>query len=979
MRRFNPIVNLAVASICVWTLGANSQTINNHAGNGDRGFSGDNGHPNIANLNFPAGIHGDSTSIYVADTGNHVIRRITPMADTIVTVAGTGGVAGYSGNSGIATSATLNSPSDVFVSYGDSIASKIYIADTGNHTIRAIGTDGKIATIAGTGIAGFSGDSGIATNATLNSPSGVFVTASGTIYIADTGNNRIRRVVGDTITTIAGTDTAGFGGDGDLAINAKLNAPSDVYLDTTGTIYIADTNNHRIRAISPRDTINTVAGTYSGGFSGDGNIPTNAELAFPEAVFLDSAGNIYIADRFNHRIRRVHIAGNIATLVGDGTLGHSGDSGAANLAQTASPSGIFVNESGQIFFSDTQNHRVRRVETDNVSGPTEATITSPLRQTQILDVSITGDGLTAVRAITLTVSDLSVATGLSNTDFRGFRLYESADSLLDKSDTHIGSIDSIAVIIGQAFTIFNDQITTLKLGETRHYLVSALIAPIASENVTFQVSFDPGGLLTNKGSWTSRKLLASDSNQIMIDIVATKLIFSTKPAGSISGNQLLTQPVISAIDDSGLVDTDFSDVISLSHSGAGNLLNSSATANKGIATFHNVTYIAASDDEIFVLTADDQVGGSEGDLMSTTSEPISSNSENDPPVANFQPFVMNEDDSLSFPVSAFISDVDDSILTIDFTSDHIVATVVGDQIILTPESNFFGIDTLFIVVTDPFGARASDTSEIEVKPLNDPTVLIPLGDVVFDEDDTLEIDLSTHAHDVDDEFTNIRWDIDSSPGLEVSFDSNSGLLNLWTLPDSSGEFSLYLSVRDLGIFTDSDTSKISILPVNDSPSISVSDTTLISSDILVINLRDVSTDVDSDINTLIYSATSPDDIVVTITDGGIAIIEPSSEFAGVDTITFMVQDPSGASFTDTMTITTTDFKKEVKADSIVVGDFDANSTIDLKDFFQFADHFGLSIIDANWNPIFDLDVDGLIGLTDFFLFADQFQLSQTSR
>ncbi|SVE55603.1 uncharacterized protein METZ01_LOCUS508457, partial [marine metagenome] len=110
MRRFKPIVNLAVGLICVWTLGANGQTINNHAGNGVRGFSGDNGHPNFANLNFPAGIHGDSTSIYVADTGNHVIRKITPMADTIVTVAGTGGVAGYSGNLGIATSATLNSP-----------------------------------------------------------------------------------------------------------------------------------------------------------------------------------------------------------------------------------------------------------------------------------------------------------------------------------------------------------------------------------------------------------------------------------------------------------------------------------------------------------------------------------------------------------------------------------------------------------------------------------------------------------------------------------------------------------------------------------------------------------------------------------------------------------------------------------------------------------------------------------------------------
>ena len=368
MRRLKQLVNILVASLCVWTSNVNGQTIFTHAGNGVRGFSGDNGHPNMANLHFPAGVHGDRDSIYVADSGNHVIRRITPMADTIMTVAGTGGVPGYSGDSGIATSAKLDSPSDVFVRN----TGAIYIADTGNHAIRVISGSGTITTVAGTGTAGFSGDGGKPTSAKLNSP-------SGTIYIADTGNNRIRRVVGDAITTVAGSDTAGFSGDGGMAINAKLNAPSDVYLDTTGTIYIADTNNHRIRAVSPLDsTITTVAGTSSGGFSGDGDLPTNSDLAFPEAVFSDSVGNIYIADRFNHRIRRVNIAGNISTLVGDGTLGYSGDSGAANLAQIASPSGIFVNESGQIFFSDTQNHRLRRVETDNVSGPTETTVIVPV-------------------------------------------------------------------------------------------------------------------------------------------------------------------------------------------------------------------------------------------------------------------------------------------------------------------------------------------------------------------------------------------------------------------------------------------------------------------------------------------------------------------------------------------------------------------------------------------------------------------------
>ena len=187
-----------------------AQTIRTIAGTGTAGFSGDGAQADRAAFNSPVGVHGDNTGqTWVADTGNHRIRRITATFDTVVTYAGTGTV-GYTGDGSAATAATLNTPTDVFV---DSTGN-VWIADTGNHVIRKITTAGVISTVAGTGVSGFSGDAAAATSAQLNSPAGVYVTNGGVIYIADRGNHRVRRVsAAGTITTIAGTGVAGFSGD----------------------------------------------------------------------------------------------------------------------------------------------------------------------------------------------------------------------------------------------------------------------------------------------------------------------------------------------------------------------------------------------------------------------------------------------------------------------------------------------------------------------------------------------------------------------------------------------------------------------------------------------------------------------------------------------------------------------------------------------------------------------------------------------
>jgi trimeric autotransporter adhesin len=297
--------------------------------------------------------------LYIADSANHRIRKLDTVTNALVTVAGTG-IAGSSGDSGQATDAKLKSPSGVTVD----ASGNLYIADTGNNKIRMVTTAGIISTVAGTGSAGSSGDEGAATLATLNSPKGVFVDGSGNIFIADTNSDRIRKVTAATgiISTLAGTIT-GYAGDGGLATAAQLKKPSGVWVDAAGNIYIADTDNDRIRKVAAAaGIISTVAGTITG-YAGDGGLATAAKLKKPSGVWVDAAGNIYIADTDNHALRLVNIhTGFIGTMAGTGTAGYNGDSQAAVQARLNSPRGValgLTRGGGRIYISDSGNNRIR--------------------------------------------------------------------------------------------------------------------------------------------------------------------------------------------------------------------------------------------------------------------------------------------------------------------------------------------------------------------------------------------------------------------------------------------------------------------------------------------------------------------------------------------------------------------------------------------------------------------------------------------
>jgi trimeric autotransporter adhesin len=363
--------NLYIADQSTNTIGevsAVTGNISTIAGNGMQGYSGDSGAAIGAELNIPSGIAVDSQgNLYIADAGNNVIRKVTAATGNISTFAGNG-TRGYSGDTGAAASATLNSPEGVTV---DS-SGNVFIADTGNNVIRKVtAATGNITTVAGNGTRGVNG--GLATVAELNAPEGVVVDSLGNLFIADTGNNLIRKVTASSgkINNIAGSLTAAgtWSGDGGAATLAGLSAPGGVTLDSSGNVYIADTVNNAIREVSSGN-ITTIVGNGTCCYGGDGGPAANAELSFPYTVAVDFNGNLYIADEGNEVIRKVSVAtGNISTIAGNGEGGYKGDSGPATSAELASPYGVAVDSNANVYIADYINQVIREVSvaTGNIS------------------------------------------------------------------------------------------------------------------------------------------------------------------------------------------------------------------------------------------------------------------------------------------------------------------------------------------------------------------------------------------------------------------------------------------------------------------------------------------------------------------------------------------------------------------------------------------------------------------------------------
>ena len=362
---FAGLVCLFLPAVCLGQ--ATSFTISTVVGNtsisgsSGAGFTGDGSPATNAKLNSPIQLALDSSgNLYIADSANNRIRKVTASTGKISTIAG-GSLAGWTGDGAAATSAELNDPEGIFV---DS-SGNLFIGDLLNDAVREISTSGIINTVAGccagTPDRAYSGDGGPATSAALDYPLGLAVDSSGKLYIADSFNHRIRIVTPDgNIATYAGLSPAGgYSGDGGPATSANLNRPFGVCVDAAGNLYIADNENHRIRKVTAQGTITTVAGTGTAGSAGDGGPATKAQLNRPYDVKVDSAGDLYIADYGNSRIRMVTPDGVIRTIAGGSGPGYNGDGGSAVGAQINQPTGIALAANGTIYIADSANNVVR--------------------------------------------------------------------------------------------------------------------------------------------------------------------------------------------------------------------------------------------------------------------------------------------------------------------------------------------------------------------------------------------------------------------------------------------------------------------------------------------------------------------------------------------------------------------------------------------------------------------------------------------
>ena len=336
------------------------------AGTGEPGFSGDGGPATAAQLDHPTAVAADAAgNVYIADFGNDRIRRVSPDG-VIETIAGSGERSPERADRVAAVELNIAQPYGIGLDGED----RVYVLIRGHHTIYRVEPDGMAARISGNFRAGYAGDGGPAVDAQLRGPNDLYAGPDGTLYVADSGNHRIRAIGTDgVIRHFAGDGEGGFSGDGGPATEARFAGLSALSADSAGNVYVADFNNHRIRKIDTSGIITTIAGTGNLVFNGDGKPALESNFGEPTGVATDTEGNLYIADQINNRIRAVTPDGIMHTVAGTGVRALDGDGGPATEAAIFIPDILCVAPNGDILFPDHQNNAVRRLVRQESSAP----------------------------------------------------------------------------------------------------------------------------------------------------------------------------------------------------------------------------------------------------------------------------------------------------------------------------------------------------------------------------------------------------------------------------------------------------------------------------------------------------------------------------------------------------------------------------------------------------------------------------------
>lgn len=350
------VLTLALAAVAV---AQNAGVIRSSVGTGAPGYTGDGGPAAKAALNQPFHCSEDRKgNFYVADVMNHCIRRVDAITGVITTVAGNG-QKGYTGDGGPATKATMNEPYGVLPDRDGNL----FIVDRLNAVIRRVDAKtGRISTYAGTGVKGYGGDGGPATQAQFKEPNALDLDPKGDLYIADVSDNRIRKVDHRTgiITTVCGTGKREFTGDGGPAAQAGIQGARGVAFDRDGTMYICEREGNRVRKVDAKaGVITTIAGNGQKGYAGDGGPAAQATFNGPKWIHVGGDGHVYVVDTENHCVRQIHGKTGVIRTVAGGHEGPDGDGGPATKAGMGRPHGCWVDARGYLYTADTNNHRIR--------------------------------------------------------------------------------------------------------------------------------------------------------------------------------------------------------------------------------------------------------------------------------------------------------------------------------------------------------------------------------------------------------------------------------------------------------------------------------------------------------------------------------------------------------------------------------------------------------------------------------------------